>query len=87
MEKMNKLEKQIMRFSKKAVIFVFCHITIFAVAMIAIFCVKGSVPDTLIEEHYRYFGLESGALGVIKISESIIEKITERKNKNENTEI
>lgn len=84
---MNKLEKQIMRFSKKAVIFVFAHITIFAVAMIMIFCVKGSVPETLIIEHYRYFGLESGALGIIKISENVIEKIMQRKEKrHEDTE-
>ena len=80
---MNKLEKQLLRFSKKVMIFIFCHITIFAVAMTVIFCVKGDVPDTLITEHYRYFGIESGALGIIKISENVIEKINERKNKHD----
>ena len=78
---MNKLEKQVLRFSKKALIFVFAHITIFAVAMIVIYCVKGSVPETLIIEHYKYFSLESGALGIIKISENIIDKLTNRKEK------
>lgn len=79
---MNKLEKQVLRFSKKALIFVFAHITIFAIAMIVIYCVKGSIPETLVVEHYKYFSLESGALGVIKISENIIEKITNRKEQN-----
>ena len=78
---MNKLEKQVLRFSKKALIFVFAHITIFAIAMIVIYCVKGSVPETLIIEHYKYFSLESGALGIIKISENIIDKLTNRKEK------
>ena len=59
----------------------FAHITIFAIAMIVIFCVKDSVPETLIEEHYKYFSLESGALGIIKISENIIDKLTNRKEK------
>lgn len=77
----NNLNKKVLRFSKKVLIFVLCHITIFAVAMTVIFCVKGDVPDTLITEHYRYFGIESGALGIIKISENVIEKINERKNK------
>lgn len=82
---MNRLEKQIMRFSKKAMIFVFCHITLFALIMTVIFCVRGFVPDTLIIEHYKYFSVESGALGIIKISENIIEKFTRRKDReNEN---
>lgn len=76
-------EKQIMRFSKKVMIFVFCHITLFAVIMTVIFCIKGFVPDTLIIEHYRYFSIESGALSIIKISENIIQKFIERNKENE----
>ncbi len=79
-------QKQIMRFSKKVMIFVFCHITLFAVVMTVIFCIKGFVPDTLIVEHYRYFSIESGALGIIKISENIIQKFIERNNENEKSE-
>ena len=79
---MNKLDKQVLRFSKKALIFVFAHITIFAIAMIVIYCVKGSVPEVLIVEHYKYFSLESGALGIIKISENVVEKLINRKGKN-----
>lgn len=82
---MKNTEKQLLRFSKKVLIFVLCHITVFSIIMTVIFCVKGVVPDTLIMEHYKYFSLESGALGIIKISESVIEKITQRKDRqNEN---
>lgn len=82
---MKNTEKLLLRFSKKVLIFVLCHITVFSIIMTVIFCVKGVVPDTLIVEHYKYFGLECGALGVIKISENVIEKITQRKDRqNEN---
>ena len=82
---MKNTEKLLLRFSKKVLIFVLCHITVFSIIMTVIFCVKGVVPDTLIIEHYKYFSIESGALGIIKISENVIEKITQRKDRqNEN---
>lgn len=40
----------------------------FIVAMIVIFCVKGSVPDTLIQYTMGAGGLEATLLGGIKIS-------------------
>ena len=40
----------------------------FIAAMIAIFCVKGSVPDTLIQYTLGAGGVESLALAAIKIT-------------------
>ena len=44
---------------------------VFIVAMTVIFCVKGSVPDTLIQYTLGAGGVEAAALSAIKISKTI----------------
>lgn len=43
----------------------------FIVAMIAIFCVKGAVPDTLIQYTMGAGGVEAMLLAVIKVSKVV----------------
>lgn len=57
----------------------------FIVAMIAIFCVKGAVPDTLIQYTMGAGGVEALFLAAIKISKVVTEsKIQTQNNKNKN---
>ena len=50
----------------------------FIIAMIVIFCVKGSVPDTLIQYTLGAGGLEVLLLAAIKVSKVVVgEKIKE----------
>lgn len=44
---------------------------VFIVAMTVIFCVKGSVPDTLIQYTLGAGGVEAAALSAIKISKTM----------------
>ena len=44
---------------------------VFIVTMIVIFCVKGSVPDTLIQYTLGAGGVEAAALSAIKISKTV----------------
>ena len=44
---------------------------VFIVTMIVIFCVKGSVPDTLIQYTLGAGGLEALALSAIKVSKVV----------------
>jgi hypothetical protein len=46
----------------------------FTTTMIATFWKFQAVPDALIEPFFAFFGIEGGALGVIKVSEVIAEK-------------
>ena len=59
-----------MRFSKKVVVFMFTTIFIFTGVMIWAYLQTGGVPDTLIDRFFAFFGLEGGALGVIKVAET-----------------
>jgi hypothetical protein len=42
--------------------------------MIITFWKYQSIPDALIEPFFGFFGIEGGALGIIKVSEVISEK-------------
>ena len=44
---------------------------VFIVTMTVIFCVKGSVPDTLIQYTLGAGGVEAAALSAIKISKTV----------------
>lgn len=48
---------------------------LFTITMIVTFWRFGSVPDALIDPFFSFFGIEGGALGIIKVSEVIAEKI------------
>lgn len=70
-----------MRFSKKIIIAMFATMAIFTVTMIVTYWVKGGVPDSLIEPFFGFFGIEGGALGVIKVAETVAEKIEKKGSK------
>lgn len=52
----------------------FATMILFTVTMIVTFWRYQSVPDALIEPFFGFFGIEGGALGVIKVSEIVAEK-------------
>lgn len=57
----------------------FCLLIIFTIANLIIFCVKGSVPDTLVTSFFMCFGAENGFMALIMIAK----KITEKKGDND----
>lgn len=68
-----------MKFSKKVVILMFITMILFTITMIGTFWRFQTVPDALIEPFFGFFGIEGGALGVIKVSEVIAEKWESKK--------
>lgn len=68
-----------MKFSKKVVILMFITMILFTITMIVTFWRFQTVPDALIEPFFGFFGIEGGALGVIKVSEVIAEKWESKK--------
>lgn len=67
-------KKQKMKFSKKIIILMFVTMIIFTVTMIVTFWRFQAIPDMLIEPFFGFFGIEGGALGIIKVSEVFAEK-------------
>lgn len=55
----------------------------FVVAMIVIFCIKGSVPDTLIQCVLGASGVEAFVSAAIQICKIIFEKKTKKQNEME----
>lgn len=41
---------------------------IFAIVILIIFCVKESIPDTLVDCWYTFFGVELAAMATIKVT-------------------
>lgn len=68
-------KKNKMKFSKKIIILMFVTMILFTITMIVTFWKFQSVPDMLIEPFFAFFGIEGGALGIIKVSENIAEKL------------
>lgn len=66
--------KKKLKFSKKVIILMFTIMILFTITMIITYWFNGGVPDSLIEPFFGFFGIEGGALGVIKVSETIAEK-------------
>lgn len=58
------------KFSKVIVVSLLASVALFTVAMIVIYCVKDSVPDSLITAFFAFCGGEAGILGLIKRGES-----------------
>lgn len=69
------MKKSKMKFSKKIIILMFATMIIFTIVMIITFWKFQAIPDMLIEPFFSFFGIEGGALGIIKVSEVISEKI------------
>ena len=74
-------KREPMRFSKKVVILMFATMMLFTVTMIVTYWVKGGVPDSLIEPFFAFFGIEGGALGIIKVAETVSDKFEKKGNK------
>ena len=74
-------KKNKMKFSKKIVILMFVTMILFTITMIVTFWKFQSVPDMLIEPFFSFFGIEGGALGIIKVSETVAEKIEFKRGK------
>lgn len=68
-----------MKFSKKIIIIMFVTMILFTTTMIVTFWRFQSIPDALIEPFFAFFGIEGGALGIIKVSETIADKIEIKK--------
>ena len=64
-----------MRFSKRIVILMFATVFVFVGVMIATYWFKGGVPDSLVEQFFWFFGIEGGALAIIKVGEAFAEKL------------
>lgn len=78
---MAKKKKEKLRFSKKIIILMFTTMLAFTSLMIISYWVKGGVPDSLIEPFFAFFGIEGGALGIIKVSETFASKFEKKGNK------
>lgn len=74
-------KKQKMKFSKKIIILMFATMIAFTVTMIVTFWRFQAVPDMLIEPFFAFFGIEGGALGIIKVSEVLAEKLEIKRGK------
>ena len=75
------MKKSKMKFSKKIIILMFATMITFTITMIVTFWRYQAIPDSLIEPFFGFFGIEGGALGVIKVSEVIAEKMEAKKKK------
>lgn len=67
-----------MRFSKKIVVVMFISVLVFVSVMILTYWFKGGVPDSLVEQFFGFFGIEGGALAIIKVGESFAEKLDKK---------
>lgn len=75
-----------MRFSKKIIVTMFVTVFVFVAVMIVTFWRVGSVPDTLIEQFFAFFGVEGGALAIIKVGETLAEMNQSKKENKESKE-
>lgn len=73
------MKKSKMKFSKKIIILMFATMIVFTITMIVIFWRFQSIPDALIDPFFSFFGIEGGALGIIKVSEVVAEKLEIKK--------
>lgn len=70
-----KTRKKTMKTRNKILIIVSIFLLVFIIAMTVIFCVKGSVPDTLIE---KVLGV-GGVVDVMTATITIADKVLKRK--------
>lgn len=73
------MKKSKMKFSKKIIVLMFATMIIFTITMIVTFWRFQSIPDALIDPFFGFFGIEGGALGIIKVSEVVAEKLEIKK--------
>ena len=68
-----------MRNNTKIVVVMCATVFVFVGIMIATYWFKGGVPDSLIEQFFGFFGIEGGALAIIKVGEAFAEKLDKGK--------
>ncbi len=78
------MKKSGMKFSKKIVITMFATMMLFTLMMTVTFWRYQAIPDALIEPFFSFFGIEGGALGIIKVAEVAAEKFEIRKKAGKN---
>ncbi len=56
---------------------IFCAVSIwvFTIAMTVIFCVKGTIPDTLVDKFFGVFGIEGALCAVITVVKTVMSKL------------
>lgn len=67
-----------MRFSKKVIVVMFLSVFVFVTVMILTYWFKGGVPDSLIEQFFAFFGIEGGALAIIKVGEAFAKTLDKK---------
>lgn len=69
-----------MRFMKRVLIFCFAELVSFEIFACVFQCIRGEeLSPTLTEWHYKVFGIELGALALLKIAEITITKLKAKK--------
>ena len=79
-KKTTKTRKKRMKTRNKILIIVSIFLLVFIVAMVIIFCVKGTVPDTLIE---KVLGV-GGVVDVMTAAITVADMVLEHKKSGEN---
>ena len=64
------IKKKKPRYSKVIVAILLASVAVFTIAMTVIFCIKDSVPDTLVGAFFTFVAGEAGVLGLIKHAET-----------------
>lgn len=75
-----KTRKKRMKTRNKILIIVSIFLLVFIIAMTVIFCVKGSVPDTLIEKVLGVGGVVDVMTAVIAVADMVLERKKSVKN-------
>ena len=75
-----KTRKKRMKTRNKILIIVSIFLLVFIIAMTVIFCVKGSVPDTLIEKVLGVGGIVDVMTAVIAVADMVLERKKSVKN-------
>ena len=78
--KTTKTRKKRMKTRNKILIIVSIFLLVFIIAMTVIFCVKGSVPDTLIEKVLGVGGIVDVMTAVIAVADMVLERKKSVKN-------
>ena len=79
-KKTTKTRKKRMKTRNKILIIVSIFLLVFIIAMTVIFCVKGSVPDTLIEKVLGVGGIVDVMTAVIAVADMVLERKKSVKN-------
>ena len=75
-----KTRKKTMKTRNKILIIVSVFLLVFIIAMTIIFCVKGSVPDTLIDKVLGVGGVVDIMTAVIAVADMVLERKKSVKN-------